>query len=826
MSLSKNVTYEESIFFTDYNEYKKTIEESIAENLEYRLVKDKTNLLAEDIFRATALSIRDELVKKWLRTRKKIYDDHGRKLYYLSMEFLMGRLLGTSLINLGLFDKCKEVLERNGWDIDEILEYEHDMGLGNGGLGRLASCFLDSMATLELPAIGYGIRYQYGIFEQRIEHDEQIEKPDNWLKFGSPWELTRPDHSYKIRFYGKVESRLDSAGRIYMDWNSTSDVLALAYDIPIPGYQNEVVNSLRLWEAKAAKDFDLNQFNQGDYIRSVEGKNESENISKVLYPNDNTMQGKELRLKQQYFYVSASLQDIIRKHKTKNPNLENFHAKTVIQLNDTHPAIAIAELMRILVDEEGFSWQNAWNITSHTFAYTNHTVLDEALERWSVNLLGRLLPRHLQIIYEINQRFLDKVRMHYRNDLDKIRDMSLVSEGTEKTIKMAHLAVVGSFSINGVAELHTDILKKRLFKDFYDFMPEKFSNKTNGVTQRRWISKANPLLAELLTKKIGSDWINNLYKVKEIAQFADDEDFQLEWQKVKIENKNKLIKYIKETQNIELKADSLFDVQIKRIHEYKRQLLNLLHVITLYNRIKDNPEQVCGNRVVIFAGKAAPGYNLAKRIIHLINAVARVINNDSEIDGRLKVIFIPNYSVSLAELIIPASDLSEQISTAGLEASGTGNMKFMMNGAITMGTQDGANIEMIQEVGIENAYIFGLDADEIFNLKLNGYFPSQYIESNPEISRIIDMIENNYFSPIEFGIFDDIVEHLRTIDFYCLLADYPDYIEKQKLAETEFCNKKLWTKKSILNTANSGKFSTDRTILEYNKDIWKLNRIT
>lgn len=825
MSISKNISYEGSIFFTDYYDDTRSIEESIAENLEYRLVKDKTNIQAEDIFRATALSIRDELVKKWLRTRKKIFDNHGRKLYYLSMEFLMGRLLGTSLLNLGLYDKCKEVLERKGWDIEEILGYEHDMGLGNGGLGRLAACFLDSMATLELPAIGYGIRYQYGIFEQSIDQDKQIEKPDNWLKFGSPWEISRPDHSYTIRFNGRVESRLDSAGRIYMDWNSTSDVLALAYDIPIPGFKNDIVNSLRLWEAKSAQDFDLGQFNQGDYIRSVEGKNESENISKVLYPNDNTMQGKELRLKQQYFFVSASLQDIIRKHKTKNPTLENFHEKTVIQLNDTHPAIAIAELMRILVDEEGFTWQNAWQITSNTFAYTNHTVLDEALERWSVNLLGRLLPRHLQIIYEINQRFLDKVRTHYRNDLDKIRDMSLVSEGAEKKIKMAHLAVVGSFSINGVAGLHTEILKKRLFKDFYDFTPEKFSNKTNGVTQRRWILKANPLLAELLTKKIGSDWITDLNKVNEIRNFANDDDFQNDWQSIKTENKKKLIKYIKDSQGIEIWPDSLFDVQIKRIHEYKRQLLNLLHVITLYNRIKDNPEMECSNRVVFFAGKAAPGYNLAKRIIHLINAVARVINNDTEIDGRLKVVFIPNFSVSLAELIIPASDLSEQISTAGLEASGTGNMKFMMNGAITIGTQDGANIEMIQEVGKENAYIFGLDADEIFNLKLNGYVPSQYIESNPEIARIIDMIENNYFLPREFGVFDDITEHLKTIDFYCLFADYNDYIEKQKLAETEYLNKKLWTKKSILNTAYSGKFSTDRTILEYNKDIWKLNKI-
>jgi starch phosphorylase len=738
------------------------------------------------------------------------------------MEFLMGRLISTSLLNLGLYDECKEICKELGFELSEILEEEHDMGLGNGGLGRLASCFMDSLASMELPATGYGIRYQYGIFEQKISENRQIERPDNWLKFGTPWELMRADRSFIIRIAGKVQTRTDEDGNEHFEWVDTRKVLAVAHDINIPGYKNNYVNTLRLWQARPQKDFDFHKFNQGDYIESVEDKNIAENITKVLYPNDNTVVGKELRLKQQYFFVSASIQDIIRKHKIRGNSMHNFHEKNVLQLNDTHPAIAIAELMHILLDQEMMDWEEAWAVTEKTFAYTNHTVLNEALEKWSVELFRKLLPRHLQIIFEINSRFLNRVRTHFRNNLNIIRELSLIEEGDDQKIRMANLASIGSFSINGVAGLHTEILKARLFHNFHELFPEKLTNKTNGVTHRRWLLHANPKLSQLITETIGDDWIHDLSHLSKLAAYAEDDNFQKKWDNVKLENKQHLIEYVRDNYHIDLNPKSIFDVQIKRIHEYKRQLLNILHVITLYNRIKDNPNADYVPRTVLFGGKAAPGYLRAKQIIHLINEVATIVNNDNEIGDKLKVLFLENYSVSLAEKIIPAANLSEQISTAGFEASGTGNMKFMMNGALTIGTEDGANIEIIEEVGKENAFIFGMNATEVNDLKSNNYIPDEVINSDYELSRIFKMIEDNFFSPIEFGIFNDILHNLRYNDFYCLVQDYQEYITAQLQVEKEYANKKLWIKKSILNTAYSGRFSSDRTIAEYNKDIWKL----
>ncbi len=812
----------EEIFFSSSMSCKDDLRTAILKNLEYRLAKHKYNLHQNDIFRAIALSLRDFMVSDRLRTKEQCHNSNGRSLAYLSMEFLMGRLISTSLLNLGLYEECDEICKKLGFKLADIFEEEHDMGLGNGGLGRLASCFIDSLASMELPATGYGIRYQYGIFEQIISDNRQIERPDNWLKFGTPWELMRPDRSFKVCMGGKVQRRIDNDGREHFDWVDTNQVLAVAHDVNVPGYKNHYVNTLRLWQARPQKDFDFHKFNQGDYIESVEDKNIAENITKVLYPNDNTVAGKELRLKQQYFFVSASIQDIIRKHKIRGNSMYQFHEKNVLQLNDTHPAIAIAELMHILLDQEMMGWDDAWAITEKTFAYTNHTVLNEALEKWSVELFRKLLPRHLQIIFEINSRFLDRVRTHFRNDVNIIRELSLIEESDEQKIRMANLASVGSFSINGVAGLHTEILKKRLFHNFHELFPQKFTNKTNGVTHRRWLLHANPQLSQLITDTIGDEWIYDLSKLTKLAKYADNKNFQEKWDTVKQENKQQLIDFIRGKYQLKLNPNSIFDVQIKRIHEYKRQLLNILHVITLYNRIKDNPTAEYVPRTVLFGGKAAPGYARAKQIIHLINEVAMVVNNDDEIGDRLKVLFLENYSVSLAEKIIPAANLSEQISTAGFEASGTGNMKFMMNGALTIGTEDGANIEIIEEVGKENAFIFGMSADEVNDLKSNNYNPNEVINANYELSRIFQMVENNYFSPMEFGIFNDILNDLRYNDFYCLAQDYQAYIDAQQQVENEYSNRELWLKKSIMNTAFSGRFSSDRTIAEYNRDIWKL----
>ncbi|MCO5250138.1 MAG: glycogen/starch/alpha-glucan phosphorylase [Candidatus Kapabacteria bacterium] len=812
----------DSIFFTDDQDPESySLRNQIAEHLEFRMVKDKTTATLEDTYRAVAMAVRDRLIRKWLRTQNHYYKNDVKRVYYLSMEFLMGRLLGNTLINMGFYEEAENILKEMGYDLDEIVDAEHDMGLGNGGLGRLAACFLDSMATMELPAFGYGIRYEYGIFEQDIINGYQVEKPDNWLHFGSPWEIMRPEYTYPIKFGGKTVVRQN--GNTWVEWIDTTDVLAVAYDIPIPGYNNNTCNNLRLWEAKASKDFDFHSFNEGDYIKAVENKYETENISKVLYPNDNTVAGKELRLKQQYFFVSASLQDIIRRFKVKHADFSNFAEKNTMQLNDTHPAIAIVELMRILLDKEHLHWDVAWEITQKSFAYTNHTVLSEALEKWSVALFEKLLPRHLQIIYEINAKFLDKIRMHFHNDLDKVRDMSIIEESKDRKIRMANLAIVSSFSVNGVAALHTKIIKEKIFKDFYEFMPEKFNSKTNGIAQRRWLVKANPELSDLINSKIGDSWITDLYELKKLEQFIGDEQFLTDWQNVKQANKIKLAKYIEENCHVKVNINSIFDSQIKRFHEYKRQLLNVLHIIHLYNTIKENPNAEFVPRTMIFAGKSAPGYYTAKMIIKLINSVANIVNNDPDIGDKMKVVFIKNYSVTLAELIIPASDLSEQISTAGYEASGTGNMKFQLNGALTIGTLDGANIEMMEEMGIENMFIFGLNADEVTQLHSNGYHPKEYYENKPEIKKVIDLIRSNYFCALEPGIFDPMLDEiLYKGDKYCLFADFDAYVMAQEIAAKNYLDKRDWTTKSILNTARSGKFSSDRTIREYADEIWKI----
>ncbi len=814
-----------SLYFVDGHNGELSLEQSFRYHLESTLVKDKNTATKSDVYRALVLSVRDMLIRKWLRTRDEYARRDVKKVYYLSLEFLMGRLLSTTLINIGYYDTCRDIMQSIGYDLDEIVEEEKDMGLGNGGLGRLAACFLDSMATLQIPSFGYGIRYEYGIFDQEIENGYQVEKPDNWLAFGTPWDVRRPEFTCRVKFGGSVTSWEDREGRVHFDWTDTNDVLALAYDVPVPGYRNNTVNTLRLWRAKSTNDFDLKLFNEGDFIKAVEGKNTTENISKVLYPNDNFYSGKVLRLQQQFFFVSASLQDIIRQFRLQHTDWRLFPDRVVIQLNDTHPAIAIPELMRILMDVEGLSWRSAWEIVTQTFAYTNHTVLSEALERWSVALLEDLLPRHMQIIREINKRFLYEVAQHWPNNPDKAASMSIIEEGSDPHVRMAYLAIVASFSVNGVAELHTHILKTRLFADFYQFFPEKFNNKTNGITQRRWLQKANPSLSELITGRIGNAWCLDLYDLQKIEQYIGDADFMMQWRASKRHNKELLFKYIEANYPVQLNPNSMVDAQIKRIHEYKRQLLDVLHVITLYNRIKDNPHIDIVPRTVLFAGKAAPGYFMAKLVIKFINSVADVVNNDPVVGDRLKLLFLKNYSVTLAERIIPASDLSEQISTAGYEASGTGNMKFQLNGALTIGTMDGANIEMREEVGPDNIFIFGLGAEEVLALKHNGYNPREYYERIAAVQRVIDMITHNVFAPEEPGIFMPIVNGLLEQDVYCLLADYESYIATQDRVAELFRNEWEWTSKSILNTARSGRFSSDRTIRQYGDEIWRATSV-
>ncbi len=794
---------------------------SFLEHLEYTLGKDKYTASRFDVYNALAYSVRDRLIERWLDTQQAYYNSDQKRVYYISMEFLMGRCLENSLINLGLLDEFKEAMTALGFDFDKIVEMEQDAGLGNGGLGRLAACFLDSMATMSIPAYGYGIRYEYGIFRQKIVDGAQVEVPDNWLRYRNPWEMDRQEHLHPVKFYGRVVTRVDEHGKVIHDWVETEDVMAMAYDTPIPGYGTPTVNTMRLWSAKSTREFDLNFFNEGNYIRSVEKKMLSENISKVLYPADDIPEGKELRLKQEYFLACATVQDVIYRFRKKHKDLRLLPDKVAIQLNDTHPALAIPELMRVLMDEEGLEWDDAWQVTVKTFAYTNHTILPEALEQWPVWFFEHILPRHLLIIYEINNRFIAEVQRRFPGDIERLQRMSLIDEHWERKIRMAHLAVVGSHSVNGVAALHTQILKDSVFHDFYEMFPERFNNKTNGITQRRWLKSANPLLAGLIDSKIGQGWTTELFELKKLHALVADVDFLATWRRVKRENKQRLAEHILTHNCLEVDLDSLFDCQVKRFHEYKRQLLNVLHIITLYNRIKADPEQPVVPRTFIFSGKAAHSYQTAKLIIRLINGVADVVNNDRDVAGRIRVVFLANYSVSLAERIFPAADLSEQISTAGTEASGTGNMKFALNGALTIGTLDGANVEIRERVGEDNFFLFGMTTPEVNELKARGYNPWEFYQKDETLHRVMDLLASGHFSPLQPDLFRPIVDSLlKDGDRWMLLADFRAYVNAQKEVARLYRSGDLWAEKSILNTAGMGYFSSDRAIAEYARDIW------
>jgi len=789
--------------------------------LRYSLAKDHYTATDHDRYFALAQTVRDHLVERWITTQQTHHRKKVKRLYYLSLEFLIGRLLGNNAINLQLEDTCCAALAQLDLNWNLLRDYEVDAGLGNGGLGRLAACFLDSMATLNLPAIGYGLRYDFGSFNQHIINGYQIEQPDEWLKLGYPWEIAHPEFIFTVQFEGRVEARSGLKG-IEWHWLETHNVIGIPYDLPVVGYGGETVNTLRLWSAKAAAELDLDDFNRGSYLEAVTNKVRAENLTKVLYPNDNMPVGKELRLRQQYFFVSCSIQDILRRFKTDGTDWTTFPDKAFLQLNDTHPALVIPELMRLLIDREGLSWELAWQITTATTGYTNHTILPEALEKWSIALFGRLLPRHLQIVYEINARFLRDVAVCYPMDNDRLRRMSIVEEGTVQQICMAHLAVVGACSVNGVAELHTRLLREKVLRDFAEYWPEKFNNKTNGITPRRWLLKANPPLARLLTETIGNEWITDLPRLRELEKYADNPAFQEKFRAAKHQNKQILAHTIAVELGIDVSPDTLFDVQVKRIHEYKRQLLLALYTIVRYNRIKQNLQLDIVPRTFVFAGKAAPGYDRAKLIIKLINQIATVVNRDSQIAGRMKVVFLPNYRVSLAEKIIPAADLSEQISLAGTEASGTGNMKLQLNGALTIGTLDGATIEIREEVGAENIFIFGMTAEEVEERR-PAYDPRSVYHADEEIRRAIDMISQNFFSLLEPGIFAPLVRSLLDDgDYYMLLADLRDYITAQEQVDALFRDRREWTRRAILNVARAGKFSSDRAIREYARDIWKL----
>ncbi len=803
-----------------------TLRRAFADNLFYLQGKDESTATLRDYYQALAYTVRDRLLHRFIKTGRTYYEENVKVVSYLSAEFLMGRHLENNLTNLGIYDKMRQVVSESGLDIADLIDQEPDPGLGNGGLGRLAACFLDSLANLEMPAIGYGIRYEFGIFHQALRDGWQAEIPDNWLMFQNPWEIDRPEDSVIVKLGGHTEVYRDEQGYTKVSWIADRKVKAIPYDTPVPGYKTNTVNSLRLWKAEASEEFNFEAFNAGNYDRAVAEKMSSETISKVLYPNDNTPQGKELRLAQQYFFVSASLQDLIRIHLHIHPDLTNFHERAAIQLNDTHPAVAVAELMRLFIDEHGMYWDTAWDITQKTLAYTNHTLMPEALERWSVSLFARMLPRHIEIIYEINHRFLEDVRTWFPNDEELIAELSIIEEGAEKKVRMANLACIGAHAINGVAALHTRLLQQDTLKGFAKLWPEKFFNKTNGVTPRRWILLSNPQLSKLVTEKIGSDrWLKNLDKMQAIEKFVDDPDFCQQWRNIKRQNKIALATYIKKTRNIDVDVDSIFDVLVKRIHEYKRQHLMVLHIITLYNRIKQNPNIDIVPRTFIFGGKAAPGYFMAKLIIKLVNAVAEVVNKDPDVKGRLKVVFLPNFNVSLGQKIYPAANLSEQISTAGKEASGTGNMKFAMNGALTIGTLDGANIEIREEAGAENFFLFGLTAEEVYKMKAEGYEPMNYYNNNSELKAVIDRISRGDFSHGDSKLFKPIVDSLLYDDPYMLLADYQAYIDCQQLVSETYKDQDKWTRMSILNAARMGKFSSDRTIQEYCDEIWDLKPV-
>lgn len=792
-------------------------------HLKYTLVDDKFSATRMDHFISLALSVRDHLVNRWLQTQQSYYENDVKRVYYLSMEFLIGRLLTNNLINLGIYDEYKLALDELGHDIHELEETEVEAGLGNGGLGRLAACFLDSIASLGIPGYGYGIRYEFGIFHQKIIRGYQVETADNWLRTGNPWEIPRPRSLVPVEFYGHVESTPNSKGAMKYQWVDTQNVMAMAHDIPVPGYKNDTVNNLRLWSARSSRELELEHFQAGDYFQAVQNKHESEIISKVLYPADHNQLGKELRFKQEYFFVSASLSDIIRRYKKAHTSFDTFSDKVAIQLNDTHPALAIAELMRILIDLEKVSWDKAWEITTNTFAFTNHTILPEAMEKWSIDLFRRVLPRHLDIIFQINQQFMNQVQERYHGDMGKMNRMSLIEENHTKYIRMAHLSIIGSHSINGVAELHSSILKEKVFSDFHEMFPRRFNNKTNGVTPRRWLKACNPELSKLITEYIGDSWVRDLSEIKKLQNHIDDSQLIDRWKKIKTYNKKQLAKYIQDSLSFEVDPTSLFETQIKRIHEYKRQVLSVLHAIALYNRMRSNPEGFKTQRTILFSGKAAPGYAMAKLIIKFINSVADIINADSSLQGKLKVVFLPNYSVTLAEKIIPASDLSVQISTAGMEASGTGNMKLALNGALTVGTLDGANIEIMEEVGNENIFIFGLNADEVMEKKQSGYNPREVYMQNAELKTVLDMVQQGFFSGPQGNLFQPILENLLDYgDPYMILADFQSFCDIQEKIGNAYFDIDTWTRKSIINVSRMGKFSSDRSIKEYAKDIWNV----
>ncbi|MES9812563.1 MAG: glycogen/starch/alpha-glucan phosphorylase [Candidatus Thiodiazotropha sp.] len=770
-------------------------------------------------YKALALAVRDRLIERWKRTRSTYENEDCKRTFYLSLEFLMGRTLSNAILNLDVSEEVNQAFIDLGVNLDDIRESEPDAGLGNGGLGRLAACFLDSCATLELPVRGYGLRYEYGMFRQHIANGHQIEDPDHWLRDGNPWELERPEYTQRIKFCGHTE-HINGSVR----WVDTQDVLAVPYDLPVPGYRNGTVNTLRLWKAAATDEFNLDEFNAGSYTEAVEAKNDAEHITMVLYPNDASENGKELRLRQQYFLASASIKDVIREWKENHGSFDDFADKNCFQLNDTHPSVSVAELMRQLMDEQGLSWDRAWKITGSTMAYTNHTLLPEALERWPVKLFECLLPRLLEIIYEINARFLSDVALRWPGDTDRLRRMSIIEEGQTSMVRMAYLAIVGSFSVNGVAALHTELLKQGLFHDFYEFWPQRFNNKTNGVTPRRWLAACNPALRQLLDETVGNGWISDLPVLEQLLTHAENASFQRKWQQVKQENKQRLADLVKIDCNVSFDCDAMFDVQVKRIHEYKRQLLNILHVIHLYNRIKAGDTKNWTKRCVLIGGKAAPGYQMAKLIIKLVNSVARVVNNDYQVGDLLKVAFLPNYRVSAMEVIAPGSDLSEQISTAGKEASGTGNMKFMMNGAVTIGTLDGANIEILEEVGESNFILFGLTSEEVEAMR-HHYMPNRIIDQDSDFKRVMQLLESGYFNQFEPGIFDPVIESIcNPYDPWMTAADFRSYIDAQEKAAKAYLDQRQWNRMSIVNSAKSGRFSTDRTIQEYNRDIWRLNQ--
>ena len=802
-----------------------SLKRSIANRLVYSVGKDPYSAKPRDWYFCLAYAVRDRLMERWMETMRSYHRHDAKRVYYLSLEFLIGRTLVNSILNMDIGVETRKALLAMGLDLEELREQEPDAALGNGGLGRLAACFLDSMATLRLPGFGYGIRYEYGMFNQSIVGGRQVETPENWLRYGNPWEFPRPEILYPVHFYGRVVEYRGEDGRVHHHWVDTEDVMAMAYDTPVPGYQVNTVNNMRLWSAKSTREFDLAYFNEGNYIKAVEDKNRTENISRVLYPNDTMLIGRELRLKQQYFFVSASLQDILHRYVRHHQDFEALPDKVAVQLNDTHPSIAVPELMRLLIDIHHLDWERAWRLTRKVFAYTNHTLMPEALETWDVELIGRLLPRHLELIYEINHRFLEEVRHHYPGDTERVRRMSLIAEQGVRRVRMAHLAIVGSHKVNGVSEIHTDLMRETIFRDFDQCYPDRIINITNGVTPRRWIHQTNPALSELISSRVRHDWIGDLARLDRLEPYADDAQFRTEFRAVKRANKVALAELIARRLGTQVNPDSLFDVQIKRIHEYKRQLLNLLHVVTRYNRLRAGPEENPVPRTVIFGGKAAPGYVMAKLVIRLIHDVADVVNNDPAAHDLLKVVFVPNYDVTSAGNIIPAAELSEQISTVGTEASGTGNMKLGLNGALTIGTLDGANVEMRAAVGEENFFLFGLDRTRLAALRAEGYDPRAYYDGNSELRRVLEMIGGGFFSPDEPARYRSIVDALLGDDRYLLLADYAEYIRAQQEVERVYRDPEEWTRRAVLNVARLGRFSSDRSVSEYAEKIWGVVKV-